>query len=229
MAANLIVLDPPVTVALRRSPRARRFTLRVSSRDGSVHLTLPCRTAMAEARQFLERQEGWLRERLASAPQPVEVGLGAVLPLEGRPVRLVSGQGRVPAVSGDVLSLPGPAERAGVRAAAFLKALARDRFTAAADRHAVHLRRCPGRITLRDTGSRWGSCTYRGDLMFSWRLVMAPPEVLDYVAAHEAAHLVEMNHSDRFWAIVARLSPDHARHRAWLRAHGADLHRYRFG
>jgi predicted metal-dependent hydrolase len=85
-----------------------------------------------------------------------------------------------------------------------------------------------GRVTLRDTRSRWGSCTSAGDLMFSWRLIMAPSAVLDYVVAHEVAHLAEMNHSDRFWAQVERLFPDHAAPRAWLRRNGAGLHAWDF-
>ena len=84
------------------------------------------------------------------------------------------------------------------------------------------------RLTLRDTRSRWGSCTSDGGLMFSWRLIMAPPSVLDYVAAHEVAHLAQMNHSPAFWAEVTRIYGDFDPPRQWLRTHGADLHRYQF-
>ncbi|MFM2356655.1 MAG: hypothetical protein RLZZ528_2391, partial [Pseudomonadota bacterium] len=111
---------------------------------------------------------------------------------------------------------------------AFLRVAARTRLNAACDRFAAALGRPYSRIALRDTRSRWGSCTQDGGLMFSWRLVMAPPEVLDYVAAHEVAHLAEMNHSDAFWSVVARLYPDHARQRRWLKAEGSLLHGYRF-
>lgn len=229
MGGTLRALDPPVTVSLRRSAAARRLTLRISARDGSIHLTIPRRTGLAEARAFLVRQEGWLRARLAETPPVVTVGPGTMLPVEGRPVTLLPGTGRAPVLGDGALLVPGDPARAGARAAAFLRALARDRLAAAADAHAARLRRAPGRITLRDPRSRWGSCTSRGDLMFSWRLVMAPPPVLDYVAAHEVAHLAEMNHSPAFWTLVARLCPDFARHRAWLRAEGGELHRFRFG
>jgi predicted metal-dependent hydrolase len=228
MAGSLTLDDPPVTVTVTRSARARRLTLRLSSRDGSVHLTVPKRVPLAEARIFLEAHRDWLAERLSALPQAVAVGHGATLPVLGLPHPVVPGAGRSPRIEGGALVVPGPADRAGTRAAAFLKALARDRLTQAADRHAQALRRAPGRITLRDTGSRWGSCTHRGDLMFSWRLVMAPEAVLDYVAAHEAAHLVEMNHSDRFWALVDDLCPGWHAQRAWLRREGAGLLRYRF-
>jgi len=110
----------------------------------------------------------------------------------------------------------------------YMKVLARARLASAADRYAEALGRGYRSLSLRDTRSRWGSCTADGGLMFSWRLMMAPPEVLDYVAAHEVAHLAEMNHSPAFWAVVARLYGDHRRERAWLRAHGGLLQRYDF-
>ena len=129
----------------------------------------------------------------------------------------------------DRLLVPDDPEKLGPRLAAYLRALARDRLAAASDRHAAALRRPYRKITLRDTRSRWGSCTAQGDLMYSWRLVMAPPEVLDYVAAHEVAHLAQMNHSPAFWAVVERLYGDWRPARRWLQVEGASLHRYRFG
>jgi len=126
------------------------------------------------------------------------------------------------------LEVPDDPARVGARVRAFLKEQARGRLVAASERHATALGCDFGRITLRDTRSRWGSCSSRGDLMYSWRLVMAPPEVLDYVAAHEVAHLAEMNHSPAFWALVGQLCPGHRAPRAWLRAHGTLLHRVRF-
>ena len=99
---------------------------------------------------------------------------------------------------------------------------------AAVDRHAAGLGRSAGRIRLADPRARWGSCTASGDLMFSWRLIMAPVDVLDYVVAHEVAHLAELNHSPRFWAVVRRLCPGYEPARDWLRRHGAELHRHDF-
>jgi predicted metal-dependent hydrolase len=132
-------------------------------------------------------------------------------------------------VEGDALVVPGDAGRAGVRVGAFVKTLARERLAAASDRYARQVGRAFSGITLRDPRSRWGSCTAEGALMYSWRLAMAPPDVLDYVAAHEVAHLVEMNHSAAFWAVVARLRPDWKVQRDWLRGQGAELQAYRFG
>jgi predicted metal-dependent hydrolase len=126
------------------------------------------------------------------------------------------------------LHVPGPMSAVSGRVAGFLRESARAACAEGVARHAAALGRHPGRISLRDPRSRWGSCTSRGDLMFSWRLAMAPAAVLDYVVAHEVAHLAEMNHSQRFWAAVARLCPDHAGPRDWLRRNGAGLHAYDF-
>ena len=121
-----------------------------------------------------------------------------------------------------------PRWRAATRTAAYLKTLARDRLAAASDDYAAQIGRKVTRLTLRDTRSRWGSCAHDGALMYSWRLIMAPPPVLTYVAAHEVAHMVEMNHSDAFWDVVNQLYPGWQAQRKWLHAHGRDLHAYQF-
>lgn len=219
---------PPVEITLRRSARARRFSLRVAQADGKVTLSLPTRAREAEAMAFAASQEGWIRAALARMPAVEIVGIGSVIPVEGRLLRLAAGQGRAVQVVGDSLLVPGDPARAGVRVAAYLKVLARDRLVAASDRYAAQIGRRVAQVSLRDTRSRWGSCTAEGALMYSWRLVMAPPSVLDYVAAHEVAHMVEMNHSDRFWAVVARLYPAWQEERAWLKRQGGALQAFRF-
>jgi predicted metal-dependent hydrolase len=144
-------------------------------------------------------------------------------------LRIVTGNGRLVRPDGDMLLVPGAPDRVAARIAGFLKQTARDRLAASSDHYANALGRSYTRLTLRDTRSRWGSCTADGGLMYSWRLIMAPPEVLNYVAAHEVAHLAEMNHSDAFWQVVTRLYGDYRAPRRWLREKGGDLHRYRFG
>ncbi len=220
--------NPPVELTLRRSARARRISLRVSGVDGRVTLTLPPGVAERAALDFANEKAAWLRAQLSRQPDVTEVRIGAELPVEGRPRRLVTGPGRRIELSQDALAVPGAADTAPRRLQAWLKARARDRLAAASDHHARALGRGYARLTLRDTRSRWGSCTHDGGLMYSWRLILAPPEVLDYVAAHEVAHLAEMNHSRAFWDIVARLCPGYDAPRGWLRAHGTELHRYRF-
>jgi predicted metal-dependent hydrolase len=227
MGQAILPGDPPIPITLRRSGRARRISLRVSGRDGRVTLSLPAWTPEAEALAFARSKADWLRRMLA-AHVPAEVPrIGGLLPVEGVPTPLVAG--RVRGVR------PGPEglmtiddDAIGPRLMAWLKARARDRLAAASDRHAAALGRGYRTLALRDTRSRWGSCAADGRLMFSWRLIMAPPEVLDYVAAHEVAHLAEMNHSAAFWAVVARLKSDYRGPRGWLKANGQALHRWDF-
>lgn len=228
MGQRVLPGNPPLPLTLRRSGRARRISLRVSSLDGRITLTLPRGVAEAEAMAFARSKEAWLRAQAGARPAAVAVGHGATLPVEGRPVTLEPGPGRAVRAEDGRLVVPGEGAQAGARVQGWLKALARERLAAAADRHAAALGRPYARITLRDTRSRWGSCSSAGALSFSWRLVMAPPEVLDYVAAHEVAHLAQMNHSPAFWAVVQRLYGSCDAERRWLREDGPGLHRYRF-
>lgn len=228
-AAHVLAGDPPVEVHLKRSARARRMSLRVSGLDSKVTLTLPDGVAESQGLAFAAEKADWLRSQIARQPDVVAVGLGATVPIFGDPLQIVSGQGRRIVVADGQIHVPGNPETAARRLAAFLKTLARDQLSAASDRYAADLRLPYDRISIRDTRSRWGSCSSAGVLMYSWRLVMAPMEVLEYVAAHEVAHLRHMNHSQDFWDQVAELYGDYRAPRQWLRDHGADLHRYRFG
>ena len=219
---------PPIEITLRRSARARRFSLRVSRLDGRVTLSLPLRAREADALAFAHAQEDWLRRALAALPKVPALAFGAELPLEGQPHRLVPGSGRAIRAEAGELAIPGDPAQMGRRLAAWLKTRARDRLASASDHFAARLGRPYSSLALRDTRSRWGSCTHDGRLMYNWRLIMAPPLVLDYVCAHEVAHLAEMNHSPAFWAVVERLMPGHAPHRAWLKAQGQTLQSWRF-
>ncbi len=219
---------PPVEITLRRSARTRRFSLRISRLDGRVTLSMPLRARESEAMRFAHEQADWIRSTLKEMPIARPVTLGDAIPVEGRMLAIVQGLGRGVRIEGDSLQVPGDPAQAGARIGAFLKVLARDRLALACDRHAAALGRRYSRITLRDMRSRWGSCAHDAALMFSWRLIMAPPMVLDYVAAHEVAHLAEMNHSPAFWAVVEQLFPRWQVQRAWLHSHGQALHAYRF-
>lgn len=220
--------DPPIPLILRRSARAKRISLRISQLDGRVTLTIPKRLAAREAFDFARTKEDWIRKHLAARGEDVVVGLGAEVPVGGAMLRVVPGTGRVVEMSQTEIAVPGAAERVGKRLGAYLREVARDRLAGACDDYAARLGKRYTRITMRDTRSRWGSCTSDGGLMFSWRLIMSPPEVLDYVAAHEVAHLAEMNHSPAFWAGVERIYGPYKAPRTWLRTQGNMLHRYRF-
>lgn len=229
MGQHILPGNPPIAVTLRRSARARRISLRVSGLDGRVTLTLPPRVPERQGLDFVREKRDWLHRQLSAQEPDCLVGLGSGLPIEGTIRHLVAGDGRRILLGPGQLCVPGPADTAGARVQAWLKTRARDRLAAASDHFAAQIGRPYHRLTLRDTRSRWGSCSSSGGLMYSWRLILAPPDVLNYVAAHEVAHLAEMNHSPAFWRVVRSLVPDYETPRGWLRTHGAGLHRYRFG
>ncbi|KMW58446.1 putative metal-dependent hydrolase [Candidatus Rhodobacter oscarellae] len=229
MAHATLPGEPPIELILRRSARARRITLRVSALDGRVTLSVPKRVPDREALDFARQKEPWIRKHLAQQTAPQDVALGGHVMFEGRELPLVAAPGRSARVEGERMLVPMAAGMAAARVKAFLRLEAKTRLAGACAFYAKKLGVTHGKITLRDTRSRWGSCAASGNLMFSWRLVMAPPEVLDYVAAHEVAHLIEMNHSAAYWAVVASVFPNYQEQRDWLRVHGGRLHRYRFG
>lgn len=216
---------PGIEVVVKRSTRARRLSLRVSSLDGRVTLTMPNSVRSAEAQAFAEDRQDWIAEAISRVPATIAVGVGMALPVEGRLRQVTPGlRARI-----DEDSLFVPPDRATSATRGLLRALARDRLVVAADRYAATLGKPYRAITLRDTRSRWGSCTSEGRLMFSWRLIMAPPSILDYVAAHEVAHLAHMDHSKAFWQTVEAMYPNWRVQRDWLRERGGALHRYSFG
>lgn len=228
MSVHRLQGSPPIDVNVRRSARARKLSLRVSRLDGKVTLTIPQRSPLREGIDFLESREIWLRTHLIKLAPEAVVHAGGVVLYRGADLPVEVGTVKRTALRNGVLYVP-DAATAGLRAKAFLKLRARDILAEASDRYAAMVGRSYARLSIRDTRSRWGSCSSEGVLMYSWRLVMAPPEVLDYVAAHEVAHLVEMNHSAAFWAVVEDICPDYGAHRAWLRKNGDVLHRVNFG
>ena len=221
--------DPEISVSLRRNTRAKRISLRVSQLDGRVTTTAPGWTPLREVEQFVKAKEGWIRQNLAGRTDAITPCIGGMILFEGNETPIISVRARSVRYDGQALLVPGDPERAPARLAGFLKTLARQRLADACDAYSASIGQAYGRITLRDTRSRWGSCTSDGNLMFSWRLVMAPNQVLDYVAAHEVAHLSEMNHSPAYWKIVEKIYPNYAAPRGWLRKNGQRLHAYRFG
>ncbi|MCK0126719.1 M48 family metallopeptidase [Gelidibacter sp. F2691] len=219
----------PVTIELRVSKRARRLSLRVSRLDGRVTLSAPFGSNQDEVLQFAQERLDWIRGHLAQTAPSEMPQIGSSLPFRGVDLSLARGQARVIETYQDKLLLPPHSPKHDIiRLEAFLKENARAALVAASDHYAEIVGRSYGRITLRDTRSRWGSCSSRGNLSYSWRLVMAPPEVLNYVAAHEVSHLVHMDHSSAFWAQVDAIFPNYEAPRKWLRDHGTALHRFRF-
>ncbi len=226
---EILLARPPCRVNVLRNKRAKRFTLRLDPGGDGAILTVPANARERDFRDFLARHTVWLEKALAGQLARIMIADGVELPISGAACRIAvqDGKRRAPQLSGGELVLTGSGAE-GPRVAAFLKLRARDLLEPAARLYARKVGRRVERIALRDTRSRWGSCSSTGTLSFSWRLAMAPDAVADYVAAHEAAHLVEMNHSPRFWRVVTDLVPDWQVHRDWLKAHGRALHRYDF-
>ena len=228
MVKTLSIDGTPAIVAhVRRSSRLRRMSLRVSSLDGRVTLSMPRSAPLQEGEAFLKERSDWLRNAVAEQPRLTTVDLGAMVPYSGRDFAVALSKGRRARLTSETFEVVS-GRPVGPQVAGLLKKAAREALNEACARYGAAAGRLPARISLRDPRSRWGSCTSAGNLMFSWRLAMAPREVMDYVAAHEVAHLREMNHSRRFWAIVKELCPGFEGHRGWLRSHGPSLHRYSF-
>ena len=221
------------TIALKRVAGATRFTIRVRSATRDVVLTMPVRGSLSAARDFAERYAAWIGARMRRLPQPIPFDPDATIPFAGFPhLVLHDPQARGTVWLGatsegkPAICVAGDARHVQRRVSDFLKREARKRLEESVRRHCAKINVKARDVTLRDTTSRWGSCSATGGLNFSWRLIMAPPHVLDYLAAHEVAHLIHMNHSDEFWALARKLSKDTDSAEAWLKAHGASLHRY---
>jgi len=227
MAETVEIGDPPILVRLRRDSRAKRMTLRVSSVDGTARLTLPKRSSSRAATRFLLAQENWLRTHLEKTPERVTIRAGVEISLQGDSFLLEQhSRARVVLAPGKIF-LPGN-RPAGKALEGFIKARARNVITKLVENDAAALGAGFGKISLRDPRARWGSCNSEGNLMFSWRLMLAPAAVLRYVVAHEVAHLREMNHAPAFWAEVAALMPEYEAPRRWLKQNGGGLHRFDF-
>ena len=213
------------------------MTLRVSRTRRAVIVTLPAQCGTDAVAPFVTRHLDWVRQHLGTLPDPVPFADGAIVPLRGVAHRLVFAGRRErgsrvvevqPGICGALprLVIAGEPEHAPRRLLDWLIAEARRDLDIRVVVHAKALGLKHRRIAVRDQVSRWGSCSTTGVLSFSWRLVLAPPHILDYVAAHEVAHLAEMNHGPRFWVLCRKAMPDMDAARQWLQLSGMELHRY---
>lgn len=220
----------PVSVRVREN--ARRLILRVDRRTGTPMLTMPPRIAKRRAEAFLAEHVHWLEARLKARPETHPLTTGAMVPIRGVPHRICHvppfrGETRIENVDGQAcLLVHGDEAHVPTRVLRFLKAEALKDLTRAVAHYAPLLGVTIGNISIKDTRSRWGSCAARGNLAFSWRLILAPPFVLDYLAVHEVAHRREMNHSARYWQHVEHVMPDFMAAETWLKQHGPGLHLY---
>lgn len=223
-----------LTARLSVNPRARRLSIRIDARAGEAVLIAPSERKLAEVVAFARTKTDWMRERLAERPQGTPIQPGAVIDLFGRPTRLISTGGTGAArltedADGPLIASGGEGEAYARRVENLFKRVARDTLQT---RTEVHLRtlgqdagRGPVKMSIADPKSRWGSCSpHNRSIRYSWRVIMAPPAVIDYLAAHEVAHLVHADHSPAYWAVVQRLVGDHRPFRKWLRENGPALH-----
>jgi len=217
-----------VELSLRLNPRARRLIVKVHPSTGEVMVIAPTKRGLDRAVDFARGESAWIAHQLALVPSRVVLAPGVHVPFRGTDhLILRDDQGPVTVDStAAVIKVSGGAEYAPRRLVDFLKKQAKREVEAKSFEFAAKIGLKPHRITVRDTASRWGSCSSTKSLSFSWRLILAPTFVLDYVVAHEVAHMKEMNHGVRFWRIVEDLIGNVTPAQAWLRLHGSALHRY---
>ena len=222
----------PVSITIRLNRRARRLIVKVHPATGEVTVVAPSQRALNHALDFARSESTWIARRLAEVPAPVAFGLGARIPLRGEEHIVEAGDaGPAPVWIDDsedkrIIRVSGRSEHAPRRLLDYLKREARKTLAMRAQELSRRIGLAPKRITVRDTESRWGSCSADRALSFSWRLILAPDFVLDYVVAHEVAHMRHMNHGSRFWSLVRELVGDVDAPQAWLSTHGPLLHRY---
>jgi predicted metal-dependent hydrolase len=220
-----------VPIRLRVSERARRVALRIDGRSEAVELVLPRRSSLDSGLRFLDQNRDWVEARLKDLPPRIAFADGIEVPVLGERLRIRHVKRRVPGrgpvwvedlelrVTGDEAHLPR-------RVRDFLIGRAREELTRRARHYAQRVDRRISRISIRDMTSRWGSCSSLGSLSFSWRLIFAPEGVMNYLVAHEVAHLVVMNHGPRFWRVVETLVPDARLRQDWLKRHKNALMRF---
>lgn len=218
----------PVKVV--ENERAKRLTLRLFPAGDGLKVTTPSHVGDDEIEEFVARNRNWAASRIARLPNRIELSHGETIPFKGVEHKIISSgkiRGLVHASKENgepVLCVPGEPQAASRKLLAFMKREARNELDSVVNLHATKIGIRPKQLRITDTTSRWGSCSSTRTLSFSWRIIMAPPEVLNYLAAHEVAHLKEMNHSQRFWDLTRELCPDTDIQKTWLRAHGAKLH-----
>ena len=218
---------PTIGATLRRSRQAKRLSLRISSLDGRITITGPHFVPESTFQDFLDSKAEWILVNYKHIERII-VDDGASVPMLGKPHVIRTTNMRKISVVDDQILVPQHRSSIGAQVKGVLKSLARDHLAQASDHYAQRLGHSYQGLRLRDTRSRWGSCSSDGYLMYSWRLVMAPRDVLNYVAAHEVAHLVEMSHAKSFWSVVHHIFGDYEQPRNWLRTSGNQLHRYDF-
>lgn len=215
-----------VEVTMRLNPRARRLIVKVHPSTGEVSVIAPSQRSLDRALEFARGETTWIAHQLARVPARIALKPGARIPLRGRDHIVVRGERGAVTVADDTITVGGRDEHVSRRLLDFLKREARRELETKTMEFAAEIESRVRRVSVRDTASRWGSCSANKTISYCWRLILAPDFVRDYVVAHEVAHLREMNHGPKFWALVKALVPDIEAPQRWLRKNGVLLHRY---
>jgi len=217
-----------ITLRFKRNAQARRMVLRLDGKTRELVMTLPKRSSLAEALRFVENSTPWILKQLEKQPTAFVLRDGAEMLLRGELHKLAlpdQKRGLV-SVAGGVIAVPGGQAHGARRLRDHLKKMALTELSRASRHYAAAMDAKYKSVAVRDQRSRWGSCSASGTLSYSWRLILAPPFVLDYVAAHEVAHLREMNHGPRFWRLVLTHCANAKAAKQWLKENGRKVHSY---
>ena len=215
-----------IPLKYKPSPRAKRLSLRMSSKDATLVLTIPPRTTASQIASFLKQCVPWVERQVQKFTATPSIGPGEDVTLHGTVFQCVTDPlRRKPALCQTTQTLRLPSRCGQSDLHDFFKKMAGEKLTPYVENAAIALGQRIERVTFRDTKSRWGSCSTSKTISLSWRLILAPPEVAEYVCIHEAAHLIHMNHSRAFWKAISDLCPTYKIHRRWLKVNGPALMR----
>ncbi|MGE4314288.1 MAG: M48 family metallopeptidase [Pseudobdellovibrionaceae bacterium] len=231
--ARFDTLELPKDVQLRHSKRSTRLALRLNPKKRVIELVVPPRATTTQARLFLNSHQDWIAKTLSSLPQSFEFAHGSEMPLFGSNMTLffddhMTGRGPKIRLEEGILRISSDLNEPQLRLKRFIKAEMKALLTRLSIEKAQEIDKTVASVTVRDTSSRWGSCSPDGHLSYSWRLAFAPYDSIDYVVAHEVAHLVHMDHSANFWNLTEKLSKDYKKGKGWMRNHASELMRYQF-
>ena len=224
---TILINNTSMPVIIRKHPRSRCMVIRYRPLQHHISLTLPRYVSIRQGLRFVEEKREWIVQQISENAKHVPFIDGQIIPVLGEHYTLCHKEGRgVVSIEGDCIVVPGDENFMQRRVLEWLKRQAKEEITKLAQHHAKRIGKRLKKISLRDTSSRWGSCSHDGNLSFSWRLVFAPHAILDYVVCHEVAHLKHHDHSAAFWAVVEALCPEHEKSREWLRVNGVLLYSY---
>ena len=219
---------PEINVSVRKSNKAKRLSIRISGVTNEVSLIVPKQVSFSKAKQFAINKEQWIRKQLRYKIDPFEIKLGSLVPVEGFYYLIEMGENKRIKVESNKILIPSHFTDIPKHLKAYLLELSRQRLFSMTKFYCELIGKTFVKVSIKDPKTRWGSCTAKGNLMYSWRLIMAPKSVLEYLVVHEVSHLVEMNHSKKFWQQVEKMLPNFQKPHLWLKENGKKLHSYQF-